>query len=47
MPDLIVVGLILAGGAYFAKMLIFNRESWKRNRVMPMLSDTATRLTGE
>ena len=25
-PDLIVVGLILAGGAYFAKMLIFNRE---------------------
>ena len=25
-PDLIVVGLILAGGLYFAKMLIFNRE---------------------
>jgi len=25
-PDLIVVGLILAGGVYFAKMLIFNRE---------------------
>ena len=26
MPVLIVVGLILAGGVYFAKMLIFNRE---------------------
>jgi amino acid transporter len=25
-PDLVVVGLILAGGLYFAKMLIFNRE---------------------
>jgi len=25
-PDLIVVGLILAGGLYFAKMLIFNHE---------------------
>jgi amino acid transporter len=25
-PDLIVVGLIVAGGVYFAKMLIFNRE---------------------
>jgi amino acid transporter len=25
-PTLIVVGLILAGGVYFAKMLIFNRE---------------------
>src|SRR6185369_15869792 len=25
-PDLIVVGLILAGGLYFAKMLIFNRQ---------------------
>jgi amino acid transporter len=25
-PDLIVIGLILAGGVYFAKMLIFNRE---------------------
>ena len=25
-PDLIVVGLMLAGGLYFAKMLIFNRE---------------------
>jgi amino acid transporter len=25
-PDLIVVGLILVGGIYFAKMLIFNRE---------------------
>jgi amino acid transporter len=25
-PDLIVVGLILAGGVYFAKMRIFNRE---------------------
>jgi hypothetical protein len=25
-PDLIVVGLILAGAIYFAKMLIFNRE---------------------
>jgi hypothetical protein len=24
-PDLIVVGLIVAGGLYFAKMLIFNR----------------------
>ena len=26
MPNLIVVGLILAGGIYFAKMMIFNRE---------------------
>jgi amino acid transporter len=25
-PNLIVVGLILAGGVYFAKMMIFNRE---------------------
>jgi amino acid transporter len=25
-PDLIVVGLIVAGGLYFAKMLVFNRE---------------------
>jgi hypothetical protein len=25
-PDLVVVGLILAGGLYFANMLIFNRE---------------------
>jgi hypothetical protein len=25
-PDLIVIGLILAGGVYFTKMLIFNRE---------------------
>jgi amino acid transporter len=25
-PDLIVIGLILAGGVYFATMLIFNRE---------------------
>jgi hypothetical protein len=25
-PDLVVVGLILAGGLYFAIMLIFNRE---------------------
>jgi ABC-type xylose transport system permease subunit len=25
-PNLIVVGLILAGGLYFAKMMIFNRE---------------------
>jgi amino acid transporter len=25
-PDLIVIGLILAGGVYFAEMLIFNRE---------------------
>jgi hypothetical protein len=25
-PDLIVVGLILAGGVYFTKMWIFNRE---------------------
>ena len=25
-PILIVVGLILAGGVYFAKMMIFNRE---------------------
>jgi amino acid transporter len=26
-PNLIVVGLILAGGIYFAKMMIFNREA--------------------
>ncbi len=25
-PDLIVVGLIVVGGLYFAKMLIFERE---------------------
>jgi hypothetical protein len=25
-PDLVVLGLILAGGIYFAKMMIFNRE---------------------
>ena len=25
-PNLIVIGLILAGGVYFATMLIFNRE---------------------
>ena len=25
-PDLIVVGLIVGGGLYFAKMLIVNRE---------------------
>ena len=25
-PVLVVVGLILAGGVYFAKMMIFNRE---------------------
>jgi len=25
-PTLVVLGLILAGGVYFAKMMIFNRE---------------------
>jgi amino acid transporter len=25
-PDLVVLGLVLAGGVYFAKMMIFNRE---------------------
>ena len=26
MPDLVVVGLVVFGGLYFAKMLVFKRE---------------------